>query len=146
MGTISFEHLKKNLLSGNYDKYHLPLFLRNSNINFMPYAWRYEFFFLQRVYVRLPFSILLVNALLSFFLSFVRSSRYFFSPNLSFSLFPSVCLTSENVRLLLLRVWSSLWWQHSNQNAATNIAHHRLHEAKGFLFGDQVTYLTVIKK
>lgn len=25
-GTISFKHLKENLLSGNYDKYHLPLF------------------------------------------------------------------------------------------------------------------------
>lgn len=90
MGTISFEHLKKNLLSGNYDKYHLPLFLRNSNINFMSYAWRYEFFFLSfsfNVDMFVCPSLFYLSML--FYLSFCRlfvHLAFFFSPNLSFSL------------------------------------------------------------
>lgn len=54
-GTISFKHLKENLLSGNYDKYHLPLFLRrkkNANINFMSYASRYDSFFFLFSFIR----------------------------------------------------------------------------------------------
>lgn len=124
MGTISFEHLKKNLLSGNYDKYHFPLFLRNSNINFMSYASRYDFFgfFFLSLYFFHGINILF------FFLSIHFSMLFYHS-------FRSLSLSNVwNVCLLLLRVWFSLWWQSIGIRMQQQIQRiiHRSHEAKGF--------------
>lgn len=131
MRTISLKHLKKNLLSGNYDKYHLPLFLRKLKHKLYVIRFKIRFFLEIR-------SVLFVVAVPPFH-SLFHTSPISISSSLSSAAFSPYFCFYYICGPLFLR------WVHTSNGIKMQQQRHRLNEAKGFLFGDQVTYLTVIK-